>query len=76
MYWAHLICIEFHDQTVKEKELNVEVTDFLKFDSLLYFFKNQSNFASNGLLYFRFYRDAFVAVFGETFSINLTKIIH
>lgn len=46
IYWAHLICMQFHDQTIKQKESNVEITDFLKFNSLTYFFKNQSNFTS------------------------------
>ena len=46
IYWANMICLEFNDQTLKEEQYKVEVTEYLKFNSLPYFYKNQLTFAS------------------------------
>ena len=41
-----MICLEFNDQTIKEEQYKIEVTEYLKFNSLPYFYKNQLTFAS------------------------------
>jgi cAMP-specific phosphodiesterase 4 len=53
--WAALLSYEFNEQTVLEKENNVEVTEMLRYKDLTTFYKGQTGFISNFLLICRFY---------------------
>ncbi len=44
--WAALLSYEFNEQTVLEKENNVEVTEMLRYKDLTGFYKGQTGFIS------------------------------